>query len=95
MSIVVFDSRVALGEGQAVYMVAEAAQVTDDDEVERGMEVFSAGGQAKGGDAWPVDRVRPPAVIRLYRAVASQQWVLQPESSPDSRTPVTPTRLPG
>ena len=94
VSIVVFDSRVALGEGQAVYMVAEAAQVTDD-ELERGMEVFSARALARGGDAWPVQRVRPPAVLRLYRAVASEHWVLHPEIRPDTRTPVTPARSPG
>jgi len=94
VSIVVFDSRVPLGQGQAVYMIAEAAQVADDDHLERDMEVFSAGAVARGGDAWPVERVRPPAELRLYRAVASEQWVLDPGARTDSRTPVTPDRSP-
>ena len=46
LSIVIFDSTVAPGHGQAVYMTAEAAQTTD------GLEVFSARSVAQGLGEW-------------------------------------------
>jgi hypothetical protein len=34
--------------------------------------------------------VRPPASYRLYWAIVTRHWVLDPGASPDQRTPVTP-----
>jgi hypothetical protein len=78
LSIVIFDSTVAPGDGQAVYMLAEAAEAAD------GLEVFSARSVAQGLGEWR-DLSGP---LRLYRAVVSEHWMLGEER--DERVPVTP-----
>jgi hypothetical protein len=78
LSIVIFDSTVTPGHGQAVYMEAEAAETTD------GMEVFSARSVAQGLGEWK-DLDGP---LRLYRAVVSRHWMLG--EGPDKRVPVNP-----
>ena len=78
LSIVIFDSSVTPGHGQAVYMEAEAAQTTD------GIKVFSARSVAQGLGEWK-DASGP---LRLYRAVVSEHWMLG--EGPDKRVPVTP-----
>jgi nitroimidazol reductase NimA-like FMN-containing flavoprotein (pyridoxamine 5'-phosphate oxidase superfamily) len=75
ISIVIFDSRQAIGTGQAVYMTATAEQVDGADE-ERGMEIFSRRSQTQGGRRWTVDDVRPPTPIRLYRATVTEHSML-------------------
>jgi hypothetical protein len=89
LSIVVFDSRVGIGEGQGVYMSAVAQELTGAD-LERGIEIFSHVSESHGAKGWTVDDVRPPKPYRLYRARVSEHWVLDPESRPDQRTPVQP-----
>lgn len=89
VSIVVFNSQVPIGEGQAVYMAATAAEL-DGDELERGIEIFSRVSQSHGARAWTLQDARPPAALRLYRAAVSEHWVLDPEKRPDERTPVHP-----
>jgi pyridoxine/pyridoxamine 5'-phosphate oxidase len=74
-AIVIFDSRAPIGTGQAVYLEAVAGEVTGDDAV-RGIEVFSARSQAQGGHAWSLADIHPPARLRLYRAIASEVFVL-------------------
>jgi uncharacterized protein YhbP (UPF0306 family) len=88
VSIVVFNSQVAIGTGQGVYMSAVAEELTDDD-LDRGVDIFSRTSEAHGAPAWKLDDVRPPAPYRLYRATASEHWVLDPGSHPNHRTPVT------
>ena len=78
LSIVIFDSTVEPGHGQAVYMTGEAAQTTD------GLEVFSARSEAQGLGEWK-DLSGP---LRLYRAVVTQHWMLGEER--DERVPVSP-----
>jgi hypothetical protein len=88
LSIVVFDSQVPIGTGQAVYMAAVAEQLTGA-ELDRGIQLFSRRGTEHGGREWtPADAV-PPAPYRLYRATVSEHWVLEPDSPPDHRTPVS------
>lgn len=87
--IAVFNSQVPIGEGQGVYMAATAAELTGA-ELERGIETFSRISQSHGARAWSLDDVRAPARLRLYRAAASEHWVLDPEARPDQRTPVNP-----
>jgi hypothetical protein len=89
LSIVVFDSRVAIGEGQGVYMSALAQELTGD-VLERGIEIFSGVSESHGAKPWTLDDVQPPAALRLYRARVSEHWVLDPERRPDQRTPVQP-----
>jgi hypothetical protein len=88
VSIVVFDSQVPINTGQAVYMSAVAQELTGAD-LERGVDVFSHGSVGHGAGEWTPEDVRPPALYRLYRATASEHWVLDPAGHPDHRTPVT------
>jgi hypothetical protein len=90
ISIVVFDSQAPVGTGQAVYMSAVAGELTGAN-LERGLVIYN------GRFPDPVERgvqtIKPedvcaPALYRLYRAVASEHWVLDPGAHPDHRTPV-------
>ena len=85
VGIVIFDSTVPINSGRAVYMVALAEQVTDDAEIARGVAVFSERSLAQGARAWTPDDVGPSGRVRLYRARASEQFVLSPE---DERLPL-------
>jgi uncharacterized protein YhbP (UPF0306 family) len=85
LGIVIFDSQVPLGEGKGVYMSAQAEQLAGG-EFERGIESFSAASQRHGGVPWTAEDVLPPARRRLYRAVATEQFVLNPR---DQRIPVS------
>jgi nitroimidazol reductase NimA-like FMN-containing flavoprotein (pyridoxamine 5'-phosphate oxidase superfamily) len=87
LSVVVFDSRVAVGEGQGVYMSAVAQELTGTD-LEGGIEIYSRVSESHGAKTWTLDDVRPPEPYRLYRARVSEHWVLDPESHPNQRTPV-------
>jgi hypothetical protein len=86
VGIVIFDSTVPISSGKAVYMAALAEQVTDGDEIVRGMSVFSERSLAQGGREWTPADVGPAARLRLYRATASEQFVLSPQ---DERLPFT------
>ena len=91
VSIVVFDSTVPVGSGQVVYMEAEAGEVPDE-ELERGIAIFSRRSLETGGSAWTPDDVRGGAGLRLYRAVASEHSILAKDGAPDHRVVVD---LPG
>jgi len=84
VGIVIFDSTVPISTGKAVYMAARAEQVTAPDEIDRGMAVFSRRSLDQGGREWTGDDVGPTARLRVYRAMASEQFVL---SSEDERLP--------
>jgi hypothetical protein len=85
VGIVIFDSTVPINTGKAVYMAALAEQVTDDGEIARGMSVFSERSLAQGARVWTPEEVGPSGRVRLYRARASEQFVLSPE---DERLPL-------
>jgi nitroimidazol reductase NimA-like FMN-containing flavoprotein (pyridoxamine 5'-phosphate oxidase superfamily) len=88
VSIVIFDSQVAVGSARAVYMAARAEELSGAD-LERGIAVFDAATGAQGLERrWTLDDVVDPAPYRLYRATVSQHWVLDPDSSPDDRAEV-------
>ena len=82
VSVVIFDSRVAIGEAEAVYMSARAEEL-EGQELEDGIDVFSRESLADGAREWSLDDVRPPARLRLYRATASEQFVLIPGRHPE------------
>jgi hypothetical protein len=84
IGIVVFDSRVPINCGQAVYMSAVAELVPPVD-LDRCIEVFSRSSQDRGGSPWSRDDVGPAARLRIYRAIAAEHWVLD---SHDRRIPV-------
>jgi hypothetical protein len=90
VSIVIFDSQAPIGTGQAAYMLASAGEVGEAD-LQQGIDVFSRRSTAHGAHAWTLDDVGPPAFHRLYRATASQHWILDPNARPgDHRIAVIP-----
>jgi len=75
VGIVVFDSTVPEGSGQAVYIEALASEL-DEAERDAGIAVISRRSEAQGADRWDVADVTGPAALRLYRARASAHYVL-------------------
>ena len=84
VSIVIFDSGAPIGTGQAVYMSATAAEL-EGDELDFGLELFSRRSENHGAGSWAREDVLAPARHRLYRATASEQFVLDEH---DERVPV-------
>ena len=90
VSIVIFDSQIPVGMGQAVYMSAVAGELTGI-EIDRGIQIYNGRFQnpaQHGVSVITPDDVRAPALYRLYRAIAQEHWVLDPAGRPDHRTPV-------
>ena len=85
VGIVIFDSTVPINTGQAVYMSALAEEVVGDDRAGI-LEVYSRRTLAHSGREWTVQDVEPPAHLRLYRATAVDQYVLDEH---DNRVPVS------
>ncbi|MEQ7008617.1 pyridoxamine 5'-phosphate oxidase family protein [Actinopolymorpha sp. B17G11] len=79
LSIVVFNSAVPLGEGQAVYMSGVGEELTGP-ELDRGLEIYP-GAPERGAYAMTREQVQPPAAYRLYRARACEHFVLCPRES--------------
>ncbi|GAA1860305.1 pyridoxamine 5'-phosphate oxidase family protein [Asanoa iriomotensis] len=86
VGIVVFDSTVPIGQGQAVYAEAVAAEIPEAS-AEAAIALFSARSVAQGGHTWSVADVAGPAQFRLYRARATAHYVLDGR---DSRVLVSP-----
>jgi len=84
VAIVIFDSHQPPGTGQGVYLSARAEELLED-EVDRGIAIFSDRSQTQGTAAWTRSDVQPPARHRLYHANAIQHYVL---SATDERLPV-------
>jgi nitroimidazol reductase NimA-like FMN-containing flavoprotein (pyridoxamine 5'-phosphate oxidase superfamily) len=84
VSIVIFDSTVAINTGQAVYMSATASEYLGNGHAEA-LEAYSRRGLSHGGRAFAAEDVRAPARLRLYRAIAVEQYVLDED---DERVPV-------
>jgi nitroimidazol reductase NimA-like FMN-containing flavoprotein (pyridoxamine 5'-phosphate oxidase superfamily) len=75
VGIVIFDSTVPAGTGQAVYVEALAGELEEAGR-EQGMAVFSRRSEARGAGRWGVADVSGPAPLCLYRARASAHFVL-------------------
>ncbi len=86
LAIVIFDSTVVPGEAAPVYMSAVAEQVTGT-ELEEGIAIFDQVSEAQGLSAWGLENVVPPARHRLYRATASEHFLLRDDR--DERLPVS------
>lgn len=78
LTIVIFNSQTRPNQAraQAVYLSAEATQVTDPD-VDRALSIYP-GPPSRGARPFTADEVRPPNPLRLYRARATQHWILCP-----------------
>jgi hypothetical protein len=84
LSIVVYDSGQAPGTGEAVYMSAEGGEV-EPERLGDGVRVFARRSAEQGLREWMEQDVRAPARHRLYRAVATEHFLLGPR---DERLPV-------
>jgi nitroimidazol reductase NimA-like FMN-containing flavoprotein (pyridoxamine 5'-phosphate oxidase superfamily) len=84
VSVVIFDTHAPILTGQGVYMAARAEEVMGA-ELDRAIEPYSRRVETHGGQAFAREDVRPPARHRLYRATASEHFVL---SANDERIPV-------
>jgi pyridoxine/pyridoxamine 5'-phosphate oxidase len=71
VAVVVFDSQVPIGTGQAVYLEGLAEQL-DDAGLERALAVVSGRSQAHGGRAFSAADVRAPARLRLWCVVVHE-----------------------
>ena len=90
VSIVIFDSRIPIGMGQAVYMSAVAEELTGTD-LDRGIEIYNGrfrNPAEQGVRTITLEDVRSPAPYRLYRATASEHWILDRNTRPDHRISV-------
>jgi Pyridoxamine 5'-phosphate oxidase len=85
VGIVIFDSTVPVGRGEAVYMEGVAEELPGA-ELERGIALFSRRSEDAGGREWTFSDVTPPAQLRLYRATATATFVLDAN---DRRVPVS------
>jgi hypothetical protein len=86
VGIVIFDSKVLPGGARAVYIDAEAVELTDDPEFERGVELYNArfsDPEAYNLRHYPAEIMRPPGPFRLFRATARAHFVLDPAGHPD------------
>lgn len=89
LGVVIFDSRVREGTGQALYMEA-TGQELDGAELEAGIELLSRVSVEKGGPPWSLEDVVAPAPHRLYRATATRHSVLDKDvHGHDERTEVS------
>lgn len=85
LAVVIFDSTVPIATGQAVYMSAVARELAADEWADE-LEIYSSRAVAHGGRAFTPEDVRSPARLRLFRADADAQYVLDEH---DERVPVT------
>ena len=76
VSLVVFDSTVPPYHGRALYAVGEAREVTEDD-LEQALAVYP-GPAGRGAQPMTRQDVTGESPYRLYRATASEVWVLCP-----------------
>ena len=86
LAIVIFDSTVPEGSGQAVYVKALAEEL-DGAEREQGIAVISRRSEADGAERWSLADVTGPAPLRLYRARAAAHFILDAH---DQRLTVRP-----
>jgi pyridoxine/pyridoxamine 5'-phosphate oxidase len=75
VSLVVFDSSKAPGEGSALYVSADA-DLVDDSTFADALAVYNARSVQRGLGQWDPAKLRESAKHRLYRAVALEVFVL-------------------
>jgi nitroimidazol reductase NimA-like FMN-containing flavoprotein (pyridoxamine 5'-phosphate oxidase superfamily) len=76
VSLVIFDSTVAPYHGRAVYAVGHASELSGGD-LDRALRSYPRR-DGRGATAVTREEVTGPAPYRLYRAIASDMWVLCP-----------------
>ena len=86
LAIVIFDSTVPAGQGQAVYDEAQASELGGPAR-ERAMAIYARRSEADGAGRFHAGDVTAPAPHRLYHARASRHFVL---GAGDQRIAVRP-----
>ena len=76
VGIAIFDSSVAIGQGQGVYISATATEIEGSSELARAIEVFSHRSSSHGAAAWSVRDVTGPSKLRLYGATVTEAFIL-------------------
>lgn len=90
ISIVIFDSQIPIGMGQAVYMSAVAKQVEGSDLV-RCLSIYNGRFQnpsEHGVRTIALEHVSGTGLHRLYQATVHESWMLDRERHPDRRISV-------
>jgi pyridoxine/pyridoxamine 5'-phosphate oxidase len=85
LAISIFDSRQPPYSGQGVY-VSASGEMVPESEIDAGLEVYSAVSRQRGLPEWDRSKVTSPAKHRLYRATATELFILD---SHDERQPVS------
>jgi nitroimidazol reductase NimA-like FMN-containing flavoprotein (pyridoxamine 5'-phosphate oxidase superfamily) len=75
VSLVIFDSSKAPGEGSALYVAADA-ELADDATFDEALAVYNSRSVERGLPDWDPSKLREPARHRLYRAVTVEAFVL-------------------
>ena len=75
LAIVIFDSRQPPGTGEAVYLSARA-EPAPEPELERCLRIFATESEKQGLATWTRTDVEPPARHQLYRAIATEHFIL-------------------
>jgi hypothetical protein len=75
VAIAIYDFSGTPGTVEAVYVSGRAEELTGD-ELERGIELIDRLSQRDIARAWGLSDVQPPSPFRLYRATASEHFVL-------------------
>lgn len=94
ISIVIFDSRIPIGMGQAVYISGVAQEVNESDLV-RSLAIYNGRFQNPSeheARTILLEQVSGTGLYRLYRAVAHEYWMLDRESHPDRRISINLSR---
>ena len=85
IAISIFDSTQRIGSGHGVAMSARAAVLGGGD-LERAVEIVGVRSTAHGGGMFTVESFAGDARLRLYRAVAVEQFVVLGD---DNRVPIS------
>lgn len=87
VAIAIYDPSVAVGTADAVYISGTAEELTGT-ELGRGIEIFGRLSRKGDGPDWQLVDVQPPSPYRLYRATASEHFVLIKGRDPERGTGV-------
>jgi nitroimidazol reductase NimA-like FMN-containing flavoprotein (pyridoxamine 5'-phosphate oxidase superfamily) len=87
VAIAIYDPSVDIGAAAAVYIRGTAQELTGD-ELERGIDIFGRLSRTGNGPDWQLKDVQPPTPYRLYRATASEYFILIRGRDPELGTGV-------
>jgi nitroimidazol reductase NimA-like FMN-containing flavoprotein (pyridoxamine 5'-phosphate oxidase superfamily) len=87
VALAIYDPSVDVGAATAVYISGTAKELTGA-ELGRGIEIFDRLSRTNDGPGWELEDVEPPSPHRLYRATASEYFILIRGRDPERGTGV-------